>query len=750
MRTSLTGKMLAVATILVCTLGAAWAEDADKWTTIVHANQAEGLLPNGFAFEGYVSSGLITHYDAILNQGLNAERATGVITEDATWKNLIDGAPDLTFAHSTHAYGYTVPETVSSYWTDNAHFFNFSSYAIMDQALDFGTNGKETTIQFVSSFNTSCYSPHPNHRTYFLDNGSLYDGFYATRTISPDRTVVQWTPGNLSSLWSSNIEWEGTYLTAIATSGDEGSFYFFAGVDRDGGSKKGANTSYEVDDEKWAIGSQVNGSPGTYSITGKVHSVRIYNRPLTNVELLLNRNVDEWRFHQRGNVLVATEVPGAEGTEASGEHCVNGTWEFSQPNFVAVGKRCYESNGYVLDVWQQGKWVPVETNLTSTTFAYTNCVARPRVRITWRWTQVGRLFSEKPDADDYEQDGLRTHFDAIENAGYGVARNTDPTATWVNLVNGAPNLEYAAIEENGAGEWTETAYSFNGKSYMKMLSALKWVNNNGEFTFQFALSDVEVYGTSRTSGPCIMKYKVNNAASYDGYEGFYLFKSAGKEYAGWGLGVSWGSEMHGYNGANASGAAPAALAWDGRYITGMADYSNLYYFQGTTKENGKAKHSAGANLSDYTWSLGARYDHTTSSVLTGKVHSVRIYNRALSDEELKRNRLIDDIRFFGGALETTNVVVQTSPKTLTEVASQNGIFEVMDSKWLFKALPATIDGKAGVVPKSYTIEERDANGNWVAKTEHEGAEYLYTVGESPATVRLTWRYGSQGLRIIVR
>ena len=122
--------------------------------------------------------------------------------------------------------------------------------------------------------------------------------------------------------------------------------------------------------------------------------------------------------------------------------------------------------------------------------------------------------------------------------------------------------------------------------------------------------------------------------------------------------------------------------------------------------------------------------------------SFRIYDRALTEEEIVRNRNVDAVRYFG-ELGVTNVFVVAGGRTQTET----GAYKV-EGEWTFTATTVNKRGESVPVVR-YSIETLSSDV-WSGKTYHSGNTYTYTEGTSPATVRLTWKELPDGTKIIVR
>ena len=82
------------------------------------------------------------------------------------------------------------------------------------------------------------------------------------------------------------------------------------------------------------------------------------------------------------------------------------------------------------------------------------------------------------------------------------------------------------------------------------------------------------------------------------------------------------------------------------------------------------------------------------------------------------------------------------------VQAETGDYKV-EGEGTFTA--SKVVNKKGVVVDAgrYALEEF-ANGAWGRKTIHDGSSYTYTVGVSPAKVRLTWLARPAGMSITFR
>jgi len=136
-------------------------------------------------------------------------------------------------------------------------------------------------------------------------------------------------------------------------------------------------------------------------------------------------------------------------------------------------------------------------------------------------------------------------------------------------------------------------------------------------------------------------------------------------------------------------------------------------------------------------------------MLVGEVKSVRVYATALGADALEQNRRVDDIRFHRAAPGETNVTVIARYGRFA--SEESGVYNVVGS-WTFSARDATTRSGSKRELLGYTLQTWDG-GSWVddssvdCEPEAEGMSYEYVEGESPANVRLVWRWEIKGLRI---
>ena len=160
------------------------------------------------------------------------------------------------------------------------------------------------------------------------------------------------------------------------------------------------------------------------------------------------------------------------------------------------------------------------------------------------------------------------------------------------------------------------------------------------------------------------------------------------------------------------------------------------------------KSNASGTLPSWPYTIGTGRNATQQTrMFIGKISSVRLYNRILTDDELHQNRKVDEIRFNNGFANYANLVVAYGANDDDIAATASllaGEYEVTGS-WPVTAEETVADGHRYV---PFVQVETWNNGGWTASGRTPGASYTAT---DSAKVRLTytWRR-KRGLTIIVR
>ena len=321
----------------------------------------------------YVQDGLIAHFDGIRNAGADLPHDSTT----RTWKNLVAGGPDATFVGDGGEWNAA----------GNGFVFDGSSVRADMDSPGIDMNHVNSTVQIACDVD---YTQQSNgggwYPGIFVRTDQDYGIFYNnTSSKSNVLNYKPWPYSNNDGGQRPTINpWGGKYVTAAF---DGYKQYLVEGTSLGEGKPR---TSYSDQAAKrFAWGGNPQGS--TRYVKGTYHSVRIYNATLTEDQLALNRYIDEIRF--RGaftpndvDIVIATSENGLEGVEPCGEYMVNGSHTFSATNLTVNGCERIPA-GYTLEKWNGGTWTQIAES-ANTSFAFTNCLANGKMRLTWDFAVV--------------------------------------------------------------------------------------------------------------------------------------------------------------------------------------------------------------------------------------------------------------------------------------------------------------------------------------------------------------------------
>ena len=624
------------------------AAEIPAWDEIYDASLPAGAkcLDAG----AYVTNGLVAHFDGIRNAGAALPHDPTA----TTWKNLVAGGPDATI----HSSGGSWKDGKGFYFTGAAK----GEYAYLDAAV---TLGPFSTVQLAMDVKTSEQS------------SGTSPPWFPTMLVSPDDKYSVFLPNNSDSksttLQFKNDEfvgtknrpqqgsWAGKYATSVL---GDGYSWLFQGTTYANAKPRTANTAVPGKRFTWGGAAQSSNNNG---VKGTFYSVRMYARVLSEDELAWNRMVDDVRYHGsdgNANVIVESNVAGAEGVEANGKYIVNGHHVFSASTSTAADGNEWEPTGYKLEAWttEKGKWDLVG-EYDGTSFAYTNCTARSRVRLTWNWRLKNGV--KKYDADSYVQAGLILNFDGIRNAGLGEPH--DPAATtWKNLCPG-PDATRETVVADRPGAWTADGYDFAAGDCFVTDAVVP-------FTNQVAVQIVADYDATHQTNNWPSPF----GASYNGdVFGFYTYTP----YSGSGYDRRGDRLIFRSNPIN--GATRTLQPWNGRLANVIVDYNRVSFTSDASQSwwNGTFQ----APPVSYRYCIGTAWStapERTKRMFKGRIHAVRVYDRVLTVAELRRNKEIDYARFYG----TAGLSTETD---LVEVRSEvPGIALEDEGCWLLRGTGA--------------------------------------------------------------
>ena len=335
------------------------------------------------------------------------------------------------------------------------------------------------------------------------------------------------------------------------------------------------------------------------------------------------------------------------------------------------------------------------------------------------------------EPSDYVQTDLVLHYDGIRNAGADAAH--DPAAAaWVDLSpsgNDAGTYVHSSASDNGA--WGARGFVFATDGYWQADGPTSIA---GDFTMQVACDTTTWYMQNSKSWPNLIgNHGAGASGSNDELSIFY--HKSNKRLSTKFLATYLNQYLSGWNckyatllrsGAQASlfdGTEPSLVA-----TTKTGDIgADILVGGGTTDKNDGGS--------------GDRY-------FTGTIYSVRIYDKALSHDELAWNRALDEARFHDvpvpeGAVSSVFVpdaVVATAVEG-AEGAEASGCYVVDEDGHTFRAAPFATVGGASYACTGYTLASwDDAQGAWGAPVAHDG-EFARFVAPG-AKVRIEWQWSA--------
>ena len=335
------------------------------------------------------------------------------------------------------------------------------------------------------------------------------------------------------------------------------------------------------------------------------------------------------------------------------------------------------------------------------------------------------------DVGDYVS-GAVWNYDGIRNVGATAAHDPD-ALTWKNLGStGSANDLYlqkmagtiAAATSNELasgtyGEWTADGFVFNGSSRMRRDSP-GGIETGTNYTLQ-TLIDATAADQANSFG-----YVFNVAA--DRFA-FRISKADGRLY--------WLTDEE-------AARSPQAFSFieeeNFGYATGILDGSarTTAFFSGIESPvsgDGFRRYDSVKGHTESGYAIGCT--GSASQSFTGTVKFFRYYKRALSNEEVAWNRVVDEARYFNRAspLPVTNAVVASAHAGLAG-DQPNGCYAVNEGGHTFTApMTATADGRKYLCT-GYALETWNGDA-WGAPVIHKSRACAVS---DDALVRITWQW----------
>ena len=327
---------------------------------------------------------------------------------------------------------------------------------------------------------------------------------------------------------------------------------------------------------------------------------------------------------------------------------------------------------------------------------------------------------ERWGADRYVQSGLIAQFDGLENVAYG-AQHSDTATQWTSITGTVSNLKFSFSGRSGSvGSWRPDGRYFDG-------------NSKGATTANITLGDVWTVQatmtmnmnqqlTSKTSPAS--QYPIVLAASDDSISA-YLNNNGSQT-----------TTLNFKDNYNKISTRPTIASFGGRYLTAACDRTGTektYFTQSTTALGGGTSNGSGnVTVPALQYCIGGTDDN---HYMKGTMHSLRFYNRLLTDAEIAQNNAVDEVRFRGDG-----VIVRTLTAGV-EGAEPSGFYTVGGDGHEFSAPAEKTVGGTTWICAGYTLEAYNgADDTWGAAVLHQD-ELAYPY--DPATggrVMLTWMW----------
>lgn len=664
----------------------------------------------------YVQSGLVLHFDGIENAGAEVAHDGSAVE----WKDLS--------SNGNHAQFKKISEDTTGAWTDKGFLFDGKCLFVTGSTLDIAPELK-ATVQTVSE-----YSSEEQRASYVVeeDGKTLKYNFYPSVFGTGEKAFTLFSESTGKHLYfkttqSSTVtcwSWPGRYATAVYNAGLG---YVFQTV-TPGADLLPGTSSTAIGAKQWSIGCGTGTHTGRstyFSMIGTVHAVRVYNRILTDDELKWNRIIDDYRYFgvateclPTNAVVVVSETADCGGAEPDGIYLPSG-WTFASTSGVkTIWEKDYEVCGYVLETWDEAtkSWTDPVTNLQSAAWTSPASGNWPSVRLTWM-TRIVRGVVAVPDVGDYVQDGLVLHLDGYRNVGADVP-HSNSAVEWVDLASGT----YATISHTteDASGWTEDGYFFSGKTVATMNNQLTLSTT---VSVQVACGNVDLSAQTSIS-PTIMGLTSTRDS----------------------LNIYWNPDVQCWYWKLGDYIAGEKKSWGGNYITAIYIDGQKSFFE-TPTPTAWGTLNKPANIGVITPVFGGGrgtaqlpYDDW---YLVGEIKNARIYDRVLTNEELEKNREIDEAR------RAYRPNVEVADGSCGAAVEEPGLYHVQ-GEWTFSATNVVDRFGCHRTVVGYTLEAAQ-DGVWGEPVRYHGSTYTHKVDEQVSDfVRLVWRLSPRGLRVIVR
>ena len=679
-----------------CTNGAAWAQTRLTWNW----KMTDGVL--AYDADCYVPNGLLLHFDAIRNAGLEAEHSM----DAATWANLGSAGGVATRGVKNASNG-------AGEWSDKAYVLTGGSY-FKTPAIALA---HQTTVQI--GYDVIPTAQNVTWPTYF---GEDSDGFQLFTDNKGSRLYLKQTQVGADPRPEIR-DWDGTFATACVD-GSAASL----GDGRVAPPMTFHGSSNAIDAKAYYFGG--SGQSQTRELTGSAYTLRVYDRILTAEEIARNRELDNIRFRGRWGESTEKDLVTVRASRA-GVACETGNWlvrgtgskTVTAPATVTANGFTWTLKGYLLETMDTTARTVAYTQVDGVdTYTFTPTANGANRRLTWRYEMTkGYRTAADFDIGDYVQPGLILNLDGVHNEGTTRPHNAS-APEWVNSASLGGSAWFNCSKFHS---WAANGcvFSPNGDNWQ---GACAWTKDLIRLGKEFTAQGVVDFATGgqKANWPTLCGLPGDNG----------LF---GKGSIEWKL-----------NGSPNFFANRPSMNWSGKYYTGILTPSSFTLTEGTSRPTSGNGYKAGSpsELGQQMWSIGGSGSNPTGTDrrhMNGTTYAFRLYNRALTDEELVQNRKVDEARFRNTLTEKDVIVAVEGDFTPTEAPGEYDV----GGTWTFTASPAR-DEETGKLMRPLGTVEKQSDGSVLSTSVKGTRGYTWTDGDAP--VKLTWRWVVSGFTVFVR
>jgi hypothetical protein len=765
----------------------------------VAANAIAGLKywDNGnYDADSYVTNGLSLHYDGIRNVGLGRPHSTTA----AKWANLAQATYDMAMdwvsytGDNDSSITRTKGNTTQGQWNDANGFVFNGRVAWMKWNNHSGADAVVIPAQYTMQFAMTAAAADQTgdgqtgylftpHDSFDWNNGGVAVRSSENTGVTAANAIYAVDLGRIGDqnkrphFSNENPK----YVTVLENSS---SLCVFGGTalpsSGDSGYVALNGTATERRNNWIAIGGLGKRTATTKAafqgFNGTLHSYRLYSRALTEEELAWNRVVDEKRFFgtqlpiPATNAVIRSNIRRASGPEPVGCYAVDASgYTFTAPATTNLNGHTYTLISATKETWSAGVWGAAEAVAVGANGASVSVASSDLVRISWKWQPVGGAFTAADySIDDIVTDGLVLHYDGILNNGIGKTHD-DASLYWQNLAEGYEDwplvrVDYTDDNNDGsydavrstyysthAGEWSANGFVFDGYECM-----MKW-NDSGdhkfvlypECTFQFAMTASTADQAESNGGISYLFFPRNDLAQGDWQGGSISIRSTADANIGIPAGSVLMTDSARYGSTDIR---PSFSNPNPRFANVVADSAAVRVFESVkwpTSGNGYKAGVLSTSRTSNWFAIGGQYNPQTGRAIKnfqgfhGTLHSIRYYDRALAEWELKRNRNVDSARFFG-ELGVTNVVVEVEEGLDVTATPAAGVYAV-EGEYSFSA---TLDGSSSIGYRLWDWNE--ATGTWESRGFVGESSYTYDTSTATAAKQKIRWCRQRGLMIIMR